>query len=744
MLGRLCCPTIEYFLRKTSDKRWFLAKLISKREEHPAIKAIRNFYKKTKFKYDPDLSDPYEVFIKLFNLFVENYPRAKSMTSVSYHRLPVDDLYHAILGDLCWSNATENKVEREIAFGCVLHQLKEAGLLNPENLTAIKQHENPMKLINVLSTFKYWFNDSNIYLTQDIFNIIQNSKKPKVFTDMLITFKRAIELLEKNNILTPENLETIGNLYKKVNGKYHDKLHYHINIYTRSEYKNPVEKIGYAFYELSSTYITKVPVTQEIFDKIINHKDPVKFVKDLIEPKPIVKDADEELFKIKHSIFEKKPKSLKMKKSEPFLKKVKEIKINAVSKKVIVSPKNFFTQHKKTQPKSFSDSSKVSMEEFVTLATKEPVLFFCDEGAKEGINQQKLCTDFEGREKGYFASMQEAVEFMGKNYNTKLTVDFIQQLHAKTVEKNKGIKKDEDKNEKFMIENNKTKFSWLDNSFGIDFTKDGLRDTIEMVIDLLNQSSGIKESRERSYNIFGSFSCHSNAFVVFSPNEEYEIGVVAKYGKNVAEDYIKHRGALPKRQYTADEPRLIISKVFIGNNSKDKIGIRVWDPKADRYRFIDCSSSSDKNFSFADDIFESRKLWKANWTITFSLKEREVIVKGIIKKYNEQITKRKTPAEKLSLIFKTAKLLLLTHPFADGNSRTFFMLLMQQLLIKNGLSPFALTFNPNHFDGYSNKKCVSMIKEGQKKYQEILSSSLKESVTFEVNKFKSRPNSKFI
>jgi len=163
---------------------------------------------------------------------------------------------------------------------------------------AVTRHKKPEYFVNALSTFNYCFKNSDVCLTKDIFNVIKGHQIPTTFTEMLTIFKDTIKLLKENDILTPKNIETIGNLYKKVDDKYHYKLRDYIDIRSNSKYKKSVEKIGEAFYELNSTYIIKVPITQEIFDQIINHENPVKFAKNLIDPKPVVpKDTRKKYFK---------------------------------------------------------------------------------------------------------------------------------------------------------------------------------------------------------------------------------------------------------------------------------------------------------------------------------------------------------------------------------------------------------------------------------------------------------------
>jgi hypothetical protein len=52
------------------------------------------------------------------------------------------------------------------------------------------------------------------------------------------------------------------------------------------------------------------------------------------------------------------------------------------------------------------------------------------------------------------------------------------------------------------------------------------------------------------------------------------------------------------------------------------------------------------------------------------------------------------------------------HLFDDGNARTIGLLVVNKLLLENGLRP-AMMEDPNRFDGFSTDELVAEIKQGQ-------------------------------
>ncbi len=83
----------------------------------------------------------------------------------------------------------------------------------------------------------------------------------------------------------------------------------------------------------------------------------------------------------------------------------------------------------------------------------------------------------------------------------------------------------------------------------------------------------------------------------------------------------------------------------------------------------------------------------------------------IISRYNENISKASTDIEKIKAIAICIHDHELTHPFPDGNCRTFAVLLLNKLLIQQGFTPAILTCR-DRFDAYSIEELVQEIYVG--------------------------------
>jgi Fic/DOC family len=86
--------------------------------------------------------------------------------------------------------------------------------------------------------------------------------------------------------------------------------------------------------------------------------------------------------------------------------------------------------------------------------------------------------------------------------------------------------------------------------------------------------------------------------------------------------------------------------------------------------------------------------------------------------YEADIQSAQTETEKLSAIARCCQTLEQIHPFEDGNARTFGILLVNRLLLKEGLNP-AIIEDPNRFDGYSNAELIEEIRSGQAAFENL-------------------------
>lgn len=86
-------------------------------------------------------------------------------------------------------------------------------------------------------------------------------------------------------------------------------------------------------------------------------------------------------------------------------------------------------------------------------------------------------------------------------------------------------------------------------------------------------------------------------------------------------------------------------------------------------------------------------------------------MKEMVSDYNVQIKKANEPEEKIRVIVTFIRDCVQLHPFTDANCRVFCMLLLNHLLIKNGL-PLAILDDPNKFGMHSIDELTQTVIKG--------------------------------
>lgn len=95
------------------------------------------------------------------------------------------------------------------------------------------------------------------------------------------------------------------------------------------------------------------------------------------------------------------------------------------------------------------------------------------------------------------------------------------------------------------------------------------------------------------------------------------------------------------------------------------------------------------------------------------------LIKKITESYNREIREAKNDDEKIEIIANHVKQYELLHPFHDANGRTFVNVLLNILLMQNGMPP--ATFDEsNVFDAYSTKELVDVIKNAIKNTKQVI------------------------
>lgn len=97
-------------------------------------------------------------------------------------------------------------------------------------------------------------------------------------------------------------------------------------------------------------------------------------------------------------------------------------------------------------------------------------------------------------------------------------------------------------------------------------------------------------------------------------------------------------------------------------------------------------------------------------------------VTGILDRYYQAFDNfddQTTADQRLDAIVQCCQSLEQSHIFSDANLRNIAFVVMQKLLIENGLSP-SIMHNPNVFDGHSAAEIRELIKQGQVTFQSYL------------------------
>lgn len=106
-------------------------------------------------------------------------------------------------------------------------------------------------------------------------------------------------------------------------------------------------------------------------------------------------------------------------------------------------------------------------------------------------------------------------------------------------------------------------------------------------------------------------------------------------------------------------------------------------------------------------------------TETRSAAQCKTIANRIIDNYKEEVRGARSPDQKLLAIARCCRDLEVNHLFVDGNARTIGFVMLNKLLMRNGLPPAAMD-DPSIFDGLSVAEAADKIAKGQIKFASML------------------------
>ncbi|MBL7561967.1 hypothetical protein [Legionella bononiensis] len=95
------------------------------------------------------------------------------------------------------------------------------------------------------------------------------------------------------------------------------------------------------------------------------------------------------------------------------------------------------------------------------------------------------------------------------------------------------------------------------------------------------------------------------------------------------------------------------------------------------------------------------------------------VTERLITELNNSLHESASEMDKLKSIFTFIKYTVLHHPFTDGVGRTYSMILLQYLLMKENLSPFLIK-NSNIIPGFSVDEMISIYLSGKEEMKLIL------------------------
>jgi hypothetical protein len=106
------------------------------------------------------------------------------------------------------------------------------------------------------------------------------------------------------------------------------------------------------------------------------------------------------------------------------------------------------------------------------------------------------------------------------------------------------------------------------------------------------------------------------------------------------------------------------------------------------------------------------------WSDVRSAEQCRGRVNDIFTSYRAELARAGSDDDRLRAIARCCQALDQSHVFEDGNIRTVSFLVMNRLLIDNGMSP-AILREPNMFDGYALDELVAEMREGQAQFGRV-------------------------
>lgn len=297
------------------------------------------------------------------------------------------------------------------------------------------------------------------------------------------------------------------------------------------------------------------------------------------------------------------------------------------------------------------------------------------------LNMDKAWIPFERNEPGFLKALGQAVPYIFEQSHP-LIINFIKQLHAIAIgnvlhteyKDNNGI--DEFRN-----------LSFGGYGLGTNYSTDGLYGFLNSI---MNNTSD--ESELYIYQSFGGrqgFKLNAKALTLIEEISREKI------------------------DYTDNELKGMFFEFMNGEN--DSMRKRYFDYACPLVRKLINATNRRQLAEYLQETINETSF--VMWFKQMSVQRGDVIsilnkqMQTLIDTYEEKIAQADDPLIKLMIIINFIQSCEQLHPFKDGNCRTFCMLLLNHLLMKNGFPP-AILDDPNQFDLYGKNELLHSVLNG--------------------------------
>ncbi|KTC76006.1 ankyrin repeat-containing protein [Legionella birminghamensis] len=312
------------------------------------------------------------------------------------------------------------------------------------------------------------------------------------------------------------------------------------------------------------------------------------------------------------------------------------------------------------------------------------------------IKLDKAWFTFELTEPGYLRAMYQAYDELFQKENT-LSIATIKRIHQLATDKVANLLYDNSDNM-----NAKGDFRITDSSLtGINLSEQGIKEFVE---ELLSEHSSKQD-------IYLHASCGGSE------------------GFNFTRAFFKDMEDILKNQTTRDIEHF--KQYCTGDNDHEKnMSFRYLKPYLNN--LLTCQSIDEVISIVHTCLKKSDFRYMQSYQPNDTQATLERTMQQFISKCDFSLSQATTPLQKLETIIDFIQSCEQLHPFSDGNTRTFSMLLLNYLLVKNGMPPTILT-DPNNIILGTKQSLITDVVSGMKRFITLVNE--KKLYGFNTNEF---------